>query len=191
MTTTEILSQLREKGVRLRVNGDRLRVDAPVQVVTSELRDLLAERKADLIDLIRPPRGRLAQELPPDVLTTIRRYARAAEESLALIPPLEGEPVEEVHPSAQRSRRQRERDRSPRVNGRLPGKPITKKQLAYLRHLDSRSELAIRATARNNFGVRLEELTAREAGAILDDMKLFREILEEPRYAEWTAEYMR
>ena len=70
-------------------------MDAPAQVLTPELRALLADRKADLLDLIRPPRGRLAQSFPPHVLATIRRCARAADKSLVLIPPREGEPEEE------------------------------------------------------------------------------------------------
>ena len=50
--TAELLSSLRERGVRLSVEGDRLICDAPAGVVDEELRAELAARKAELMTLI-------------------------------------------------------------------------------------------------------------------------------------------
>jgi hypothetical protein len=49
MTTSELLTSLRDRGVVLTVRNDRLVFDAPVGVMTPELRDLLTEHKAELL----------------------------------------------------------------------------------------------------------------------------------------------
>ena len=49
MTTGEFIARLRERGVRLWVEGDRLRYGASAGALTPELREELLERKPDLI----------------------------------------------------------------------------------------------------------------------------------------------
>lgn len=49
MTISELLASLRARGVVLTARNDHLVFDAPVGVMTPELRDLLAERKAELL----------------------------------------------------------------------------------------------------------------------------------------------
>ena len=51
MSAVELIRQCRAAGVRIRPNGDRLRVEAPAGSVTPELRQALAEHKADLLAL--------------------------------------------------------------------------------------------------------------------------------------------
>lgn len=52
MTPGELLEHLEARGVRLSEGVTGLRIDAPVGVVTPELRDLLARHKPDLLDLL-------------------------------------------------------------------------------------------------------------------------------------------
>lgn len=54
MNTQSFLVYLRELNIKLWVEDDRLRVDAPKGVLTPELRDELAQRKADIISFLRP-----------------------------------------------------------------------------------------------------------------------------------------
>jgi hypothetical protein len=61
--TEQTITELRERGVILSRNGDRLHVDAPKGVVTPELREMLVRYKVDLLD----------------VLTTMRIPATAAD----------------------------------------------------------------------------------------------------------------
>ncbi|MCU0490000.1 MAG: amino acid adenylation domain-containing protein [Chloroflexaceae bacterium] len=49
MTTIELLAQLRERGVKLWVEGERLRFQAPKGALSAELRDALVEQKAAVI----------------------------------------------------------------------------------------------------------------------------------------------
>ena len=58
MTAHELLTTLHDLEVRLVANGDRLQVDAPVGVVTPELRAAIAARKTELVAL-------LAERQPP------------------------------------------------------------------------------------------------------------------------------
>src|SRR5690348_3532765 len=61
-TTAEtLIRDLAERGVRLTRNADRLRVEAPLGAVTLELREVLAERKRDLLFAlaVSTPRERL------------------------------------------------------------------------------------------------------------------------------------
>src|SRR5947209_11984287 len=53
MTTGEFLSNLRQSGVRLWAEGERLRYSAPPGTMTPELLEQLAERKAKLLDFLR------------------------------------------------------------------------------------------------------------------------------------------
>jgi pyochelin synthetase len=52
--TEDLLSDLTARGVRLQVNGDRLRVEAPTGVLTPEVRETLTEHKAELLQLLDP-----------------------------------------------------------------------------------------------------------------------------------------
>ncbi|MFQ6030615.1 MAG: hypothetical protein ACE5Q6_24350, partial [Dehalococcoidia bacterium] len=52
MTTHDFLTQLRRRGVELRVEGDNLRISAPKGVMTTELQEELAQRKAEMLDLL-------------------------------------------------------------------------------------------------------------------------------------------
>lgn len=53
MTVAEFVSGLRERGVRLWVEGDRLRCSAPTGVITAEARDGIAGRKDEILALLR------------------------------------------------------------------------------------------------------------------------------------------
>src|SRR5919205_2814906 len=53
MTTSEFLSHLRKLDVRIWADGDRLRCDAPKEVLTPDLRAQLAERKAEILAFLR------------------------------------------------------------------------------------------------------------------------------------------
>jgi hypothetical protein len=55
MTPRELLVQLREKGVEIKSNGDRLVIDAPKGAITPDLRDALAANKAELLKILNTP----------------------------------------------------------------------------------------------------------------------------------------
>lgn len=52
MTAAELLRTLNDLGVRLSVEGDRIRVDAPSRVVISDLRAALIENKREVRALL-------------------------------------------------------------------------------------------------------------------------------------------
>lgn len=52
MTAETLIDTLREAGIRLTANGDRLHVEAPPGTVTPELRGRLIEHKADVMGLV-------------------------------------------------------------------------------------------------------------------------------------------
>jgi len=49
-----LLAELRSRDVQLRVDGDRLRCNAPAGVLSAELRTLLQERKSEILEWLRP-----------------------------------------------------------------------------------------------------------------------------------------
>jgi len=51
--TATLLRDLRRLGIRLEYHGDKLRVDAPADIWTEELRDKIAQHKAALLELLR------------------------------------------------------------------------------------------------------------------------------------------
>lgn len=51
MSAVQLIRQCRDAGIRLQACGDRLHVEAPPGTVTPELRQQLADRKADLLAL--------------------------------------------------------------------------------------------------------------------------------------------
>lgn len=68
MTAQSLLSQLREKGVEVRVSGlDRLVIDAPKGALTRELRDALADHKAEILQTLQRQQQRAEADTVPDV----------------------------------------------------------------------------------------------------------------------------
>ena len=53
MTIPQLLGRLRGLGVQVSADGDRLRINAPKGVLTSELRDELGRRKAEILAFLR------------------------------------------------------------------------------------------------------------------------------------------
>jgi len=53
MTAQEILDEIRMLGGRLEARGDQLHLEAPKNVITSELRQALATLKPELLELLR------------------------------------------------------------------------------------------------------------------------------------------
>lgn len=53
MNAAQLLTELKGRGVMLEAKGDRLVIDAPKGTVTPELREVLAERKAELLTLLK------------------------------------------------------------------------------------------------------------------------------------------
>ena len=49
----EMLSDLRSRGVELSVEGDRLQCNAPKGVITPEIREQLAKRKHEILNLLK------------------------------------------------------------------------------------------------------------------------------------------
>lgn len=64
MTTAVLLQELRSRGVRLAVNGDRLRITAPAGTVTAEIREAISRNKPALIALMAKPAERVDPPLP-------------------------------------------------------------------------------------------------------------------------------
>ena len=52
MTAVELITELRERGVLIETNGERLRIDAPKGTVTPELREALVLHKAEVLVLL-------------------------------------------------------------------------------------------------------------------------------------------
>jgi hypothetical protein len=61
MNARALLKELRERDVRLKADGLMLRVDAPAEADTDELRTKLREHKRDLIRLLERERKRLEE----------------------------------------------------------------------------------------------------------------------------------
>src|SRR5687768_17934969 len=55
MSARELLVQLREKGVDVKANGDRLVIDAPRGAITPDLRDALSANKAEILQILTAP----------------------------------------------------------------------------------------------------------------------------------------
>lgn len=53
MTTAELLDELRRRDVQLRVDGERLRVNAPAGTMTPDLQELVRARKTELMEFLR------------------------------------------------------------------------------------------------------------------------------------------
>ena len=70
MTAQDLLSQLRAKGVDIRISGDdRLVIDAPRGTVTDDLRTALSANKAALIGLLKEESSAPADDIktPPAI----------------------------------------------------------------------------------------------------------------------------
>ena len=61
MTASELVADLRSRGVALLGIGTKLRVDAPPDSLTDELRIALEDRWRDVLDFIRAEAQRLRQ----------------------------------------------------------------------------------------------------------------------------------
>lgn len=61
MSARALLDELRQRGVTLEADGDRLRVDAPTEGVTEELRNTLAQNKRAIIKLLSLERRKLEE----------------------------------------------------------------------------------------------------------------------------------
>jgi amino acid adenylation domain-containing protein/FkbM family methyltransferase len=61
----EFLSSLRRLNVKVRADGERLRFSAPKGVLTKELRDELAARKAEVLSFLKEASGALRHAAPP------------------------------------------------------------------------------------------------------------------------------
>src|SRR5689334_20545130 len=105
MSPRELLVQLREKGVEIKSNGDRLIIDAPKGAITPDLRDALAANKAELLKILnaplpveKPSPGAIEKsEAPKPVApSAVWRVASSRSQSGAPAPP----PVPVVPPSA-------------------------------------------------------------------------------------------
>src|ERR1051325_4542259 len=70
MTVVEFLSRLRSLDVKLWSEGNRLRYSAPPGVVTGELREELAERKAEILSFLRNAKVAVTLAAPPIVPVT-------------------------------------------------------------------------------------------------------------------------
>ncbi len=83
MSAAILIRSMREQGIKLSANGDRLHVEAPKGTVTAEIRDLLMTRKPDILAELREPRAE------------IRLVAEREGESLAAVDGLEAVDVED------------------------------------------------------------------------------------------------
>ena len=78
------IDKLRGAGVVLRMNGDRLLVQAPAGVVTAELREEIVRRKPELISAIQGSSSKTPAE--PDSLREIANLLTAAYQRYVAIP---------------------------------------------------------------------------------------------------------
>ena len=53
MNTLEFLSKLRDLGIQIATDGNKLQCNAPKNALTPQLRSELAERKQEIIDLLK------------------------------------------------------------------------------------------------------------------------------------------
>ena len=61
MSAATLVEEMRQRGVRLEADGLTLRVDAPEEAVTDELREVLREHKRALIRYLERERRRLEE----------------------------------------------------------------------------------------------------------------------------------
>ena len=82
MTAKELLSRLEADGVRVSIKGDRLVLDAPTGVMSSQRIEELRPYKAELLALVSERRGETALEDAPerdsfdDIVEDARRFQR-------------------------------------------------------------------------------------------------------------------
>lgn len=86
MSARELLVQLKEKGVDLKANGDRLVIDAPRGTITPDLRDALSANKAELLKILSAPpienaRPRAPEPVAPPAARAISQTERRGEPS--------------------------------------------------------------------------------------------------------------
>ena len=107
MTPRELLVQLREQGVEIKSNGDRLLIDAPKGAITPDVRDALAANKAELLKILNtpPPTERAAASRPVEKSTAPRPIEPIASAPMVAVPPPRPQPaaqpsVRPISPSA-------------------------------------------------------------------------------------------
>jgi len=71
MSARELLVQLREKGVDVKANGDRLVIDAPRGAITPDLREALTANKAELLQILNAPPMERAAPRPAAVQQSV------------------------------------------------------------------------------------------------------------------------
>jgi hypothetical protein len=77
-----LVEDLERRGVRLRGEGDRLIVDAPVGVLTDEITSALATKKLSVLRILSEPRNdRSLAEVAADRLPVIRLTIRETEDT--------------------------------------------------------------------------------------------------------------
>ena len=76
MTSSETLAELDRRGVVLEPNGDKLRYRAPQGALTPELREAMAENKAEILSTLRTVGdGRPAPlDRPPQTEQELRKW---------------------------------------------------------------------------------------------------------------------
>ena len=89
MNASELVAELKRQGVTLRPVGDRLRVEGPPNLITSELRKQVARSKAEILSLLReepepaqcapvpspPEQWRSGQRIDADMAVAFERFA--------------------------------------------------------------------------------------------------------------------
>lgn len=68
MKTTELLTELKQLGVQLRLDGKELSFRAPKGVLTPKLRDLLVQQKADILALLSSHNQKLSDSMLPKIV---------------------------------------------------------------------------------------------------------------------------
>lgn len=62
MTVASLLAELRSRDIQVWVDGDQLRCNAPAGVLTPDLRDVLRQRKSDMIHFLRSAESLVRQQ---------------------------------------------------------------------------------------------------------------------------------
>ncbi|HTF32150.1 MAG TPA: hypothetical protein VK714_00450 [Myxococcota bacterium] len=86
MNAPELLNDLESKGVRVRLVGDRIRVEGPRDVVGPAIRDEVAARKPELVEALRHRdaghREPALLPIPPATRATLQRFPLPSPELL-------------------------------------------------------------------------------------------------------------
>src|SRR5438132_1165197 len=98
MTASDLLSQLRELGVEIKVSGDdRLIIDAPKGAITPELRSELASHKPELLQILRAEQTPASSVAPQVVAASVAKVVAKPEQSVS-------EPATAIQPEPTKSK---------------------------------------------------------------------------------------